>query len=309
VRCLVSGAAGHAGSYLTRLLIERGEDVTILVRPASDLWRLEDVLGQVRVIRACPEDLGGAAGEIPGEIRQIAPETVFHLAWSGITAGTRNAPDAFIGNIVFSLQLFRIAQEAGCGTWVGLGSQAEYGAQSRTVCEALAPRPDSLYGIAKCNLGQMLGALCEQTGVRFVWLRLFSAYGPKDHPAHLIPFVIEKLRAGERPALSSGEQVWDYLYVEDAVEAIYRTAVTPGASGVFNLASGHSEPVRRTVERVRDMIDPGLPLGFGEVPGTPISLRADISKLRTATGWFPETDLETGLSKTLEWHARQRQKA
>jgi UDP-glucose 4-epimerase len=305
MRCLVSGASGHLGSYLTRLLIARGEEVTILVRPSSNLWRLDGVLDGVRLIRARLEDIGSAAGEL----RRAAPNTVFHLAWSGVTKDTRNRPGALIDNVSGSLQLFRMVQEAGCGCWIGIGSQAEYGPHSEPLSEDLAPRPDTVYGVAKLCLGQMLATLCGQSGLRFVWLRLLAIYGPKDDPQHLIPSVIEKLLAGVRPSLTAGEQPWDYLYVEDAAEGVYRTAVTPAAEGVYNLGSGHSETVRRIVERLRDMIEPGLPLGFGEVPyspGTVMSLRGNITKLRQATGWSPDTDLQSGLRKTLEWHTNKR---
>jgi nucleoside-diphosphate-sugar epimerase len=279
-----------------------GEEVTVLVRPTSDLWRLDGVLHKVRVIRGRLEDMAVVAGEL----RKAAPETVFHLAWSGVTADTRNRPGALIDNVAGSLQLFRIVLEAGCGTWIGLGSQAEYGPQSQTLSEELIARPDTLYGIAKLSLGQMLEALCGQSGLRFVWLRLLATYGPKDDPRHLIPSVIESLLAGKRPSLTSGEQFWDYLYVDDAAKAIYRAAVTP-ARGIYNLASGQAERVRCIVEFLRDRIDPRLPLGFGDLDqGAPPSLRADISRLRTATGWSPEIDLATGLAMTLEWHRSNR---
>ncbi len=301
MRCLVTGASGHLGSYLTRLLVARDEEVTILLRPSSDPWRLDGVLDRVRLIHGRLEDLGAAAGQL----RKAAPDTVFHLAWSGITQDARNCPDALIDNVAGALQLFRIMRDAGCGCWIGIGSQAEYGPQAEPLSEQTAPRPDTPYGVAKLCLGQMLTALCRQSGMRFVWLRLLATYGPKDHPRHLIPSVIEALLSGVRPSLTAGEQLWDYLYVEDAAEAIYRAALTASAQGVYNLAYGQSESVRRIVECLRDMIDPRLPLGFGDVPygpGMRLSLRAKIAKLQNATGWSPETDLECGLRKTLEWH-------
>jgi UDP-glucose 4-epimerase len=304
MRCLVSGASGHLGSYLTRLLIARGEEVSILVRPSSDLWRLDGVLNQVHVIRAGLEDIGSAAGEL----RRAAPDTVFHLAWSGVTTDTRNRPAALIDNVTGSLQLFRFMKEAGCGCWIGIGSQAEYGPQSAPLSEELVPRPDTSYGVAKLCLGQMLASLCGQSGVRFAWLRLLASYGPKDDPRHLIPAVIEKLLVREKPSLTAGEQRWDYLYVEDAADAVYRTAVTPGAEGVYNLGSGRSETVRRIVEGLRDMIDPGLPIGFGDIPYSPgplVSLEGSVTKFRKVTGWSPETDLQSGLRKTVEWHRRK----
>jgi UDP-glucose 4-epimerase len=301
MRCLVTGASGHLGSHLTRLLLDSGEDVTVLVRPSSNLWRLDGILDRVHVIYGNLEDPGNSAAEL----RRASPETVFHLAWSGVTARSRNRPEMLIGNVTGSLQLFRIVQTAGCRCWVGIGSQAEYGRRTEPLSEEMDPRPDTLYGEAKLCLSRMLASLCGESGIRFVWMRLLAAYGPKDSPEHLIPYVIEKLLDGSRPALTTGEQLWDYLYVEDAAEAIYTAGRSGPAEGVYNLASGRPEIVRNIVMTLRNMIDPRLPLGFGEIPTDPsrvTSLSARITKLEGATGWFPKTDLERGLRQTLEWH-------
>lgn len=308
MRCLVTGASGHLGSYLTRILVARGAEVTAMVRPTSDLWRLEGVLDKIHTIRGDLEDLAPAAKEL----RETAPDTVFHLAWSGTTSDIRNCPSALIDNVIGSLQLFQLARGAGCACWIGIGSQAEYGPREEPLSEDMVPQPDTIYGVSKLCLGQLLAALCAQFGVRFVWLRLLAVYGPKDDPRHLIPFVIERLLAGIRPALTMGNQRWDYLYVEDAAEAIYSAAILPAVSGVYNLGSGQPETVRRIVEHLRDMIDPALPLGFGDrscASGTVKSLQGDIGRLRNVTGWAPQTDLESGLRKTLDWHkSRHRSK-
>jgi UDP-glucose 4-epimerase len=303
MRCLVTGASGHLGSYLVRLLLARGEKVAALVRPESSLWRLEGILDHVRLIRANLGNVATAAEAIHRE----APDTVFHLAWSGVTSDTRNQPDHLGKNVAGGLQLFGMAQAAGCHCWIGIGSQAEYGPQAGILSESQIPQPDTAYGLAKLCLAKLLQMLCELSNVRYVWLRLLATYGPKDDPRHLIPSVIEKLQARSRPSLTSGVQNWDYLYVEDAVEAVYRVAATPSAQGVYNLASGETHSVREIVERLRDMIDPSLPLGFGEIPQDPnaaFNLEADITRLCKATGWVPQTNLESGLRKTLEWHRR-----
>jgi nucleoside-diphosphate-sugar epimerase len=282
-------------------LLKAGEDVAILVRPSSDLWRLDGVLDRVQVVYGCLEELGGAAAEL----REAAPDIVYHLGWSGVTADLRNRPDALIDNVTGSLQLFRIAQASGCTCWVGVGSQAEYGSRTESLSEEMEARPDTLYGVAKLYLGKMLASLCAEQGIRFVWIRLLATYGPKDSPGHLIPSVIESLLAGCKPALTGGEQFWDYLYVEDAAEAIYCVARSAAAAGVYNLGSGKPETVRNIVTRLRDMVDPQLPLGFGDIPAAmspPRSLSTKITKLQSATGWSPKTELDSGLRMTLEWH-------
>jgi nucleoside-diphosphate-sugar epimerase len=146
--------------------------------------------------------------------------------------------------------------------------------------------------------------LAEQTGIRLVWVRVFSVYGPHDNPECMIPAVARKLLRRERPSLTAGEQLWDYLYAEDAAEAIYRVAATPGAEGVFNLGSGVARTIRQIVEQVRDLIDRSLPLGFGEVPYRPdqvMHLQADITRLRRVTGWTPQTAFAVGVARTVQW--------
>jgi nucleoside-diphosphate-sugar epimerase len=149
----------------------------------------------------------------------------------------------------------------------------------------------------------LTGKMSEMAGMRHTWVRLLAVYGPGDDPGHLIPTVIQSLRAGKKPALTSGEQQWDYLYIEDAAKALCSIAESR-ATGTFNLSSGASVRIRDMVERIRDFVDPSLPLGFGEVPYRPdqvMHLKAEISRLHSATGWAPHTSLEEGLRRTVEW--------
>ncbi len=294
MRCLVTGATGHLGSFLTRLLLEKGHSVAALIRPSGDLWRLEGVTQNIEQIQGDLENPAAAEQKI----RAFAPETVFHLAWCGVTADVRNLPANATTSLNGSLELFRIARAAGCRAWLSLGSQAE----------SVLPLPNTPYGEAKLHLRRVLQPMCQEADIRFVWLRLLAAYGPADDTKHLIPFLINKLLGGETPVLSSnGEQEWDYLYVEDAAEAIYRAGTTASVQGDFNLASGELCTVRALAERIRNMIDPKQALRFGE--GTVPSLGADTAPLRNALNWSPQTNLDTGLKKTIEWHRNRKQDA
>src|SRR5688500_9731262 len=108
--------------------------------------------------------------------------------------------------------------------------------------------------------------------------------------------------------LTAGDQHWDYLYVEDAANAIYQTAINNDAQGVFNLASGETHAIREIIERIRDLIDPSLCLQFGELPypsDQQMRLAASIDRLVTATGWRPEVGIEDGLKRTVDWYKHQ----
>jgi nucleoside-diphosphate-sugar epimerase len=124
----------------------------------------------------------------------------------------------------------------------------------------------------------------------------------------MIPYLIRTLQKGEKPSLTACEQRWDYLFATDAAEAIWQTAVSPAAHGVFNLGSGQVYTLRQIVEQIRDNIDPKLPLGFGEVeyrPDQVMHLEADISRLTAATGWAPGTPIDRGIELDVQWHRRR----
>src|SRR5688572_19913995 len=99
--CLVTGASGHLGSFLTERLVAEGAEVFALVRPESDLWRLAEVVDRITIIRAELGDLSSAAGEIA----KAGAEVVFHLAWQGVTSGSKNDP-AQTDNVTAGLNLF-----------------------------------------------------------------------------------------------------------------------------------------------------------------------------------------------------------
>lgn len=301
MRCLVTGASGHLGSFLTERLLSQGAEVSVLLRAQSDPWRLASVLHRVNVIRSDLANIGNAASAIT----RANPEAVFHLAWQGVTSAFKDDPAQLTLNVRGSLDLFEIVRSSGCRLWVGLGSQSEYGRHDGMLTEDTPVRPVTAYGVGKLNVGLTTKKLCDLAGMRYVWLRLLATYGPKDDGRHLLPSVIRQLLQGERPQLTAGEQKWDYLYVEDAAEAIYQTAANERADGVFNLGSGEAHTVRSILERLRDKIDPSLPLGFGEIPYPPdqqMRLETSIERLTQATGWKPRIDLDEGLSRTVAWY-------
>jgi len=305
MRCLVTGASGHVGAALTKGLLARGCEVAVLVRPESDLWRIEGVLDQVALVHGALGDLSAARGHL----RDWQADTVFHLAWQGVTGAFRNDPAQITRNVSGSLELWEAVQEAGCCCWVGVGSQAEYGVCDGVLKEDLPARPVTAYGTAKLALGMLTEKLCAMAGMRFLWLRLLATYGPMDDARHLLPGVITQLLDGQRPALTPGEQRWDYLYIDDAVAALCRLALETEAAGIFNLGSGKAHTIRSLVETARDLIEPTLPLGFGEVPYQPgqvMRLQADITKLQSATGWQPRVEMEEGLKRTVAWHRASR---
>jgi UDP-glucose 4-epimerase len=303
VRVLLTGATGFVGSHLLARLLRDGEhSVAVVLRATAARWRIAELLGRVRIIEG---DLARIA-ELTEPVGRFGPEAVLHLAW-GHVADRQQSPLLQVDNVRDTLELVRLAHAAGARHFLGVGSQAEYGPCPHRIDEGQPTRPSTAYGTAKLCAGLLAGQMCACLGLRFAWLRLFSAYGPMDLPTTMISRVGRALLSGERPVTTRGEQLWDYLYVADAAEAIHGVLNEPSASGVFNLGSGRVQTIRSVVERLRDLVRPGAELGLGELAYGPeqlMHLEADVERLRRSIAWEAVTDLDTGLSHTVAWLRR-----
>lgn len=300
-RVLVTGGAGFVGARVVNRLLDQGCEVALLLRETSNTQRLLGALENCIVLRG---DLRHVE-HLRGPLKDFAPEGVLHLAWEGVNGADRNHPMQ-LRNVQNSIDLFRLTGEIGCANFVGLGSQAEYGQLSGCIDERAPTRPTTTYGAAKLATGFVLERAAAAAGRPFAWLRLFSSYGPEDDPSWLIPYVIRTLIAGERPRLTKAEQIWDYIHVDDVACAILATLQT-GAVGVFNLGSGQGRPLRDIIMMIRDMVDPSLPLGFGEVsyrPDQVMHLEADVSALGAAALWRPKIKLADGLAAMVRLQLR-----
>jgi UDP-glucose 4-epimerase len=302
-KILVTGASGFVGSAVVSELVRTGRKVAVVLRTASDTRRLAGVMNQLTVIRADLNDIGA----IEPPLQDFAPQALLHLAWDGVKGADRNEPMQ-AGNIGTAVALYRLGLRLKCKSFVGLGSQAEYGPAAGKLDESALTRPTTVYGAAKLATGLVLERMAAADGQRFAWMRLFSAYGCDDDPGWLIPYMINALLRGERPSVTAAEQLWDYIHVDDAARAVV-AVMDAGATGFFNLGSGEAMPLRRVMETVRDLIDPALAIGFGERayrPDQVMHLEADIGALRTRAGWQPRVPLEEGLRQVVAWHrARQ----
>ncbi|MEG9437691.1 NAD(P)-dependent oxidoreductase [Edaphobacter sp. HDX4] len=301
MKCLVTGATGFIGSFLVRKLLADGHQVHAVIRnprPEST-WRIADKLSEIGVLTA---DL--SKSDLHQVFPDLKPDAVFHLAWDGVGSATRDSPQQLVQNVNTTLQMLDFCRLTQCPVFVGLGSQAEYGIATGALSEDSPCTPVTAYGVAKHALSLLVNKFGQVTATRVLWFRLFSAYGPMDDPHHLIPLLVKMLLAGKAPSLTRCEQRWDYLYVTDAVDALV-SAATSSATGIFNLGSGNAQPLLETVESARDLVDPTLQIGFGDIPYRPdqvMHLEADITRLREATGWQPRVGLEEGLRATVAWY-------
>ena len=232
-------------------------------------------------------------------------DVFFHLAWDGTIGEGRNDLYLQNRNVTYTLDAVKLASRLGCHTFVGAGSQAEYGRVEGKLNSKTPAYPENGYGMAKLAAGQMSRLLCEQKGMRQVWARILSVYGPFEGERSMVMSTLLKLRRGEVPAFTKGEQIWDYLYSEDAARALLAIAEKGKHGGVYCLGSGNPQPLSVYIEEIRDVVSPGSELALGAIPysaGQVMYLCADLTELTNDTGFVPQTSFREGIRKMVEWY-------
>lgn len=302
MKVLVTGATGFIGSHVVRCLVADGLEVHALIRPGSDTWRINDVIRSVTVI---PCDLF-FTGELDRFLKQIRPDLCIHLAWYVEPGKYLNSLENF-HFMSASMQLATQLASLGCKRFLGVGTCFEYDTDLGYLSEGNPTLPYSPYAASKLGLYLALDQLGKVTGMEVAWLRLFYLYGPYEDRRRLVPSVICLLLANQVAKVTKGDQVRDFLHVEDVASAI-RAVAKSKISGSVNIGSGKPVTVREIVNKIATILKCSELIALGAFPqkvSDPMFICANNRLLTEGTGWAPQYDLEGGLSHTVEWWKRQ----
>ena len=206
-KIIVTGATGMLGLALIAECVEAGMDVTAVINPDSARKSILPVTGQIHHIECDYSRIN----ELKGKLSK-GYDTFYNLAWIGTDRKLRINYNVQMMNVEYTLNALKTAKELGCNTFVGAGSQAEYGRYDVPIREDFNVKPDTAYGSAKLEAGIKSREMSKKLGIRHIWTRIFSAYYPNDSKDTMIMYCINKLLNNEKPLLSDCSQIWDYIY-------------------------------------------------------------------------------------------------
>lgn len=301
---VVTGATGMLGLALMRKLTSESYYIYAVVRPGSARISNIPAAENIKIVECALESYD----KLPDLINDRC-DAFYHFAWDGTYGSARDDMSIQTMNIRGAVLAAQAAARLGCRVFAGAGSQAEYGRKEDIISPDTPTLPETGYGAAKLCAGHMTRIECAKNSIKHIWYRIFSTYGPYDGANTMIMSVINDLIDGKRPACTAGEQLWDYLYCDDAARAFYLAAEKGNDGAVYCIGSGEAFPLREYITTLRNAVDPEKEIGFGEIPYYPkqvMHLCADISSLKNDTGFVPRYTFSEGISRTVEWARNNR---
>lgn len=298
-KAIITGPTGAVGMSLIHELTEHGVEVTAVCRPNSKRLRVIPKHELVRLVECDLSCLGTLADKLDHDY-----DAFYHFGWDGTYGETRQDLYLQTKNILYTLDAVHLARDLGCSVFIGAGSQSEFGHIDGILHPYLPCDPDNGYGIAKLDAGRVSSLECKKFGIRHVWCRIVSLYGPYDGAYSMVMSGIIRMLRGERPQYTDGKQIWDYIYSKDAARAFRLVAQQGRDSAIYCFGSGQTRTLREFIYAIRDAVDPGLEIGIGELPYYPnqvMHLEADISNLMADTGFHPQYSFEDGIRETVAW--------
>ena len=303
-RVLITGGSGFIGANLARRLLAEGHEVTLLLRPDHDPWRIADIRDDLRVAEGDLTD-GDA---VIAAVSAARPDWVFHLAAYGAYASQADPRRAARTNVEGTIGLLDAAAARGFGAFVYAGTSSEYGLKDHAPAEDEPLEPNSPYAATKVAATVYCSYVGRRDGSRVVALRLYSAYGPFEEPSRLIPALIVHSLDGRLPPLARPDIARDYVAVGDVCEAFVLAAARgPTGGAVYNVATGVQTSLRELVEIARETLGVGQPPAWGSFPDRAWDTNVwigDATKLRRELGWTPTVTVSEGLPAMADWLRR-----
>lgn len=328
MKILVTGGAGFIGSAVIRNIIKNTEDEVLNIDKLTYAGNLESLVEvdqnpryQFKQIDICN------AEALTQAFQEFKPDFVMHLAAESHVDRSIDGPAEFIQtNIVGTYTLLEVARKY----WLDLDEEKQnqfkfhhistdevYGDLEGTTdlfTETTSYAPSSPYSASKASSDHLVRAWHRTYGLPTVVTNCSNNYGPYHFPEKLIPLVILNALDGKAlPIYGKGDQIRDWLYVEDHARALYKV-VTEGVVGETYNIGGHNEKqnieVVKTICKILDDLKPqvnqepyaNLITFVKDRPGHDLRYAIDATKIAKELGWKPEETFESGIRKTVEWY-------
>lgn len=291
---LVAGANGFLGRNLVRRLLDNDCVVTALGSRFDD-----ELLRKTKCVYVNDKQMDEIAVMLSGQ----SYDCFFDLAWKGTSGPLRADYSIQLDNARMTCDYVMLAARINCPRFLYASSINEMETYEYLQSDGAKPSGGYLYGIGKLAAHLMGQTVAYQNGVEFIPVVITNVYGAGEKSARLICSSICKLIIGERCSFTAGEQTYDFVYIDDAVNSIIAVAEKGKAFSRYYIGSGEPRPLREFLIEMRNIVAPNAEIGLGDVPfnGADISYEQfDLKKVERDTGYRNQVPFREGIQATTE---------
>lgn len=295
MRFVVTGATSMIGSAFVKAALQDGHQVLALIRKETiHLQRLP----QNPNLKLQVYDFSNRKEHIRKEEDY---DIFYHFAWGYTNRLIREDVIGQEKNIAYTLQAVKLAKELGCHTFVGAGSQAEYGSVKGKIYEDTPLNPITPYAVTKVAAARLSKILCQQLGIKHIWARIFSVYGTCDHEGTLIDYAVNCFAKGVKAEFTTGEQSWNFLHEKDAGEMMLRIATREIPEGVVFIANTESRPLRDYILEMIDVWDGQVEYSFSKEKNQPgvYGIDPDMKRTEELLQYKPQISFKEGMREIM----------
>jgi nucleoside-diphosphate-sugar epimerase len=293
---IVTGANGFIGGSLVSKLLEHGVKVVAIdisftpsrLPDSPDLLKLETSL----------DDLEHLIAQIPA----AEYDAMYHLAWAGVNGPSKADPLAQLKNVQMGITCAKLCKELGVKKLLCAGTVAEQSVHS--LPSLISASGGMMYGVAKHASHLMTECYCKNIGLQFVWMQFSNIYGVGNRTGNLVSYTLNELLAGNEATFGPAEQPYDFIYVTDLIEAVYRLGSSETGQSAYFIGSGTPRILKEYLYEIGELSGDRTKVCVGVRPDDGIRYSFpmfDTKALVSDIGEYVTTSFEDGIVKTIEW--------
>lgn len=298
-KVIITGAGGFVGSALTQKFINNGVAVIAVSMAFNDkifpksplITRIESKIDVSETLKSI--------------IPQDEYDAFYHLAWMGINGSDKANPLVQLDNIKVAMNCALVAKQLGCKKFLCSGTLAEQSIKSLSSLEKTSG--GMIYGVAKYCTHMILETYSKNIGLDFVWMQFSNIYGPGNKTGNLVSYTISNLLEGKEATFGPALQLYDFIYIDDLVEAVYRLGLYKTKQNFYFIGSGETRILKDYLIEIGrkcgklDLIKIGARQDDGIVYTIDMF---DISGLIMDIGNYNLTDFSKGIDLTLDSYSK-----
>lgn len=303
-RILITGANGFIGANLVRRAIKnKDNEVHVITREGSNLWRLENILPNERFFRH-QADISDLA-QLREIFQETQPDFIYHTAAYGGLPSQKDKLDMIKTNIIGTVNLLEASLETDYTYFINTGSSSEYGEKKSPMKESDLLEPNSEYGVTKSAATLYCRNFSQKNRKPIVTLRLFSVYGYFEDRRRLFPEVTLSRLNNMRLVIGKPDSVRDFIFIEDVLDAYEKfTEIGEVFYGeIFNIGSGEQHSVGEVVTEISKICGNEAETTRDksrERDYDSLNWVADIKKIKEL-GWSQKFSFHEGIEANIRW--------